>query len=72
MSHAAPLLPDDPALLKALIAQLQVEKAEIMATLRAHDLLIQTLRMRIARLKKQVFGIRRLHPIEICGFVPAP
>lgn len=56
MSHAAQTLPDDPALLKALIAQLQAEKAEIMATLRAHDLLIQTLRMRIAKLKKQVFG----------------
>lgn len=56
MSHAVPILPDDPALLKALIAQLQAEKAEIMATLRAHDLLIQTLRMRIAKLKKQVFG----------------
>ena len=56
MSHTAQILPDDPALLKALIAQLQAEKATILATLRAHDQLIQTLRLRIAALKKQVFG----------------
>lgn len=47
-------LPDDPALLKALIAVLQAENAKISATLRAHDQLIQTLRLRITKLKKQV------------------
>lgn len=41
------ILPDDPALLKALIAALQAENAKISATLRAHDQLIQTLRLRI-------------------------
>ncbi len=56
MSKAAQTLPDDPALLKALVAALQVENAKISATLRAHDALIQTLRLRIAKLKKQVFG----------------
>ena len=56
MSHLTPTLPDDPALLKALIAALQAENAKISATLRAHDQLIQTLRLRIAKLKKQVFG----------------
>jgi len=56
MSNLAPDLPDDPALLKALIAALQAENAKISATLRAHDQLIQTLRLRIAKLKKQVFG----------------
>ena len=56
MSNAAQNLPDDPALLKALIATLQAENAKISATLRAHDQLIQTLRLRIAKLKKQVFG----------------
>lgn len=56
MSNAAQTLPDDPALLKALIAALQAENAKISATLRAHDQLIQTLRLRIATLKKQVFG----------------
>ena len=56
MSSAAQILPDDPALLKALIAALQAENAKISTTLRAHDQLIQALRLRIARLKKQVFG----------------
>lgn len=56
MSNATPTLPDDPALLKALISALQAENAKISATLRAHDQLIQTLRLRIAKLKKQVFG----------------
>jgi transposase len=56
MSNAAQTLPDNPALLKALIAALQAENAKISATLRAHDQLIQTLRLRIAKLKKQVFG----------------
>ena len=56
MSSLAPTLTDDPAVLKALIAALQAENAKISATLRAHDQLIQTLRLRIAKLKKQVFG----------------
>lgn len=34
-------LPDDPALLKAMIATLQAENAKISATLRAHDQLVQ-------------------------------
>jgi len=49
MSITASSLPDDPAALKVMILQLQ-------ATLRAHDLLVQSLRMRIARLKRQAFG----------------
>jgi len=56
MSNVAQSLPDDPTLLKALVAALQAENAKISATLRAHDALIQTLRLRIAKLKKQVFG----------------
>ena len=56
MSRDAQNLPDDPALLKAMIAVLQAENAKISATLRAHDQLIQTLRLRIAKLKKQAFG----------------
>lgn len=56
MSSVTENLPDDPALLKVLIAALQAENAKISATLRAHDQLIQTLRLRIAKLKKQVFG----------------
>lgn len=56
MSSMAEHLPDDPALLKALIAALQAGNAQISATLRAPDHLIQTLRARIAKLRKQVFG----------------
>jgi transposase len=56
MSRDAQNLPDDPALLKAMIAALQAENAKISATLRAHDQLIQALRLRIAKLKKQAFG----------------
>lgn len=56
MSSDAPILPEDPAALKAMIVALQAENAKMSATIRAHDLLIQTLRMRIAKLKKQAFG----------------
>jgi len=56
MSSDAQNLPDDPAALKAMIAALQAENAKISATLRAHDQLIQALRLRIAKLRKQAFG----------------
>src|SRR5690606_28620774 len=56
MSNAIQNLPDDPAVLKAMIAALQAENAKMSATLQAHDQLIQALRLRIAKLKKQVFG----------------
>ena len=56
MSNTTPILPDDPAALKAIIAALQAENAQMSATLRAHDLLVQSLRIRIAKLKKQAFG----------------
>ena len=49
-------LPNDPVLLKAMIATLQAENAKISATLRAHDQLVQALRLRIAKLQKQAFG----------------
>ena len=49
MSEPAKTLPDDPAALKAMVLQLQTE-------LRAHSLVIQALRIQIARLKKQRFG----------------
>ncbi len=56
MSQAAISLPNDPASLKAMITSLQAENQKILATLRAHDLLVQALRIRIAKLKKQKFG----------------
>ncbi|WP_019956986.1 IS66 family transposase, partial [Yoonia vestfoldensis] len=49
-------LPDDPAILKAMIAALQAENAKISATLRVHDQLVQALRLRIAKLQKLAFG----------------
>lgn len=49
MSIEASSLPDDPQALKALVLQLQ-------GNLRAHDLLVQALRLQIARLKRQKFG----------------
>ena len=49
MSAEASSLPDDPQALKALVLQLQ-------GSLRAHDLLVQALRLQIARLKRQKFG----------------
>ncbi|WP_426037739.1 IS66 family transposase [Cypionkella sp. TWP1-2-1b2] len=56
-------LPDDPAILKAMIAAFQVENARIeaenakmTATLRVHDQLVQALRLRIAKLQKLAFG----------------
>ena len=56
MSNEAATLPDDPIVLKAMIAALQAENAKISATLRAHDQLVQALRLRIAKLQKQAFG----------------
>src|SRR5690606_69893 len=56
MSNASSNLPDDPAFLKAMITALQAENAKMSAALKAHDHLIQGLRLRIARLKKRVFG----------------
>ena len=56
MSNDTVDLPNDPAVLKAMIAVLQAENAKISATLRAHDQLVQALRLRIAKLTKQMFG----------------
>ena len=56
MSDVATQLPNDPAVLKAMIAALQAENQKMSASLRAHDLLVQALRVRIAKLQKQKFG----------------
>ena len=56
MSNDADILSNDPTVLKAMIAALQAENARMSATLRAHDLLVQSLRNRIAKLQKQAFG----------------
>lgn len=56
MSNVSSNLPNDPPFLKAIITALQAENAKMSATLKAHDHLIHGLRLRIARLKKQIFG----------------
>lgn len=63
MSNPAKSLPNDPAELKAMIAALQAENAQIAAenakmsaTLRAHNQLVQALRLRITKLQKLAFG----------------
>ncbi|WP_146851828.1 IS66 family transposase, partial [Acidomonas methanolica] len=49
-------LPDDLAALKAIIMAQQVEIARLSTSERAYDALIQSLKIRIARLQKQKFG----------------
>jgi transposase len=44
MSADTQNLPDDPTVLKAMIAALQAENAKISATLRVHDQLVQASR----------------------------
>lgn len=63
MSNHAVDLPDDPAVLKAMITALQAvnarigsENAKMVVTLRVHDQLVQALRLRIAKLQKLAFG----------------
>jgi transposase len=49
-------LPDDPSALKAIIVAQHEEIARLAAAERAYEALIQALKIRIARLKKQKFG----------------
>jgi transposase len=56
MSPLPDLLPDDPVALKAMVTALQARNAQLSATVRVCDQLIQSLQLCIAKLKKQVFG----------------
>ena len=56
MSPLPDLLPDNPVALKAMVTALQARNAQLSATVRVCDQLIQSLQLRIAKLKKQVFG----------------
>ena len=56
MSPLPDLLPNDPVALKAMVTALQARNAQLSATVRVCDQLIQSLQLRIAKLKKQVFG----------------
>ena len=55
-SGVSDALPSDPAALRAEIAALQAENTRPTAVLRAHGLLIEALRARIAELQRQRFG----------------
>lgn len=56
MAPEADILPEDPALLQAMILGLRVEIAGMAAANRAYEALVQALKITIARLKKQRFG----------------
>ncbi|GBQ23210.1 transposase [Gluconacetobacter sacchari DSM 12717] len=56
MAVASTPLPDDLDALKAIIMAQQVEITRLSASERAYDALVQSLRIRIARLQKQKFG----------------
>jgi hypothetical protein len=49
-------LPDDPATLKAIILAQRAEAERMAASVRAYEALIQALKIRIAKLKRQKFG----------------
>lgn len=51
-------LPEAPAALRAIVAVLVAENKRMIATLRAHERLVQSLRIRIAKLQKLKFGAR--------------
>ncbi|WP_456306313.1 IS66 family transposase, partial [Komagataeibacter xylinus] len=53
--HSGPL-PDDLETLKGIIMAQQGEIVRLSASARAYDALVQSLRIRIARLQKQKFG----------------
>jgi transposase len=56
MSSLPDDLPDDPAALKAMILAQRAEAERMAASVRAYEALIQALKIRIAKLRKQKFG----------------
>jgi transposase len=56
MAPDADILPEDPAVLQAMILGLRAEIAGMTAANRAYEALVQALKITIARLKKQRFG----------------
>jgi transposase len=56
MEWSPETLPDDPAMLKAMIIAQQAETARLQASVRAYETLIQALKIRIAKLQRQKFG----------------
>src|SRR3546814_7430851 len=56
MLNAAQDLPEKPALLKAMIADLQAEKTKWTETYSAHDHVVQAVRMALPKWKNQALG----------------
>jgi transposase len=56
MSPSLDDLPDDPAALKAIIAAERAEVLRMAASVRAYEILVQSLKLRVARLQRQRFG----------------
>jgi transposase len=56
MSPSLDDLPDDSAALKAIIAVERAEVQRMAASVRAYEILVQALKLRIARLRRQKFG----------------
>ncbi len=56
MTPEAETLPEDPAVLRAMVLGLRAKIAGVEAANRAYDALVQALRITIAKLKKQRFG----------------
>lgn len=56
MDTALDQLPDDPVLLKAMIAEERAARVRMAASVKAYEVLVQALKVRIARLRKQKFG----------------
>ncbi len=56
MDSALDQLPDDVAALKAMILSQRTEAVQLAASVKAYEALVQALKIRIARLRKQKFG----------------
>jgi DNA repair exonuclease SbcCD ATPase subunit len=56
MDAALDQLPDDPVLLKAIIAEQMALRVQMEASVKAYEALVQALKVRIARLRRQKFG----------------
>ena len=50
-------LPDDPVLLKAMIVEERSARVRMAASVKAYEALVQALKVRIARLRRQKFGV---------------
>lgn len=57
MDTAPDQLPDDPVLLKAMIAEERAARVRMAASVKAYEVLVQALKVRIARLRRQKFGV---------------